>query len=129
MYSDRIMFLPGAVKGAEESEFQHPDQAVKIIWSLATDYWDGLQTGGGDPGPRVFGVKGYASKETEQLTADGRKARTFTVNGKRVLMEQHLKLGRGHSWTSDREVFRIYFAWVPRENKIYVGHIGRHLPL
>lgn len=129
LYSDRIMFLPGAVKGAEESEFQHPDQAVKIIWSLATDYWDGLQTGGGDPGPRVFGVKGYASKETEQLTADGRKARTFTVNGKRVLMEQHLKLGRGHSWTSDREVFRIYFAWVPRENKIYVGHIGRHLPL
>jgi len=100
-----------------------------MLMDLAKGYWDGLVAGGEDPGVRIFGAKSYSAKESANLTDDGRKARTFTLNGKRIFMEQHLKLGRGHSWVSDREILRIYFKWMPEEKRIVVGHIGEHLPL
>ena len=41
-------------------------------------------------------------------------------------MQEHIKIGSG---TSDRQHYiRIHFAWVGKENKYFVGHVGEHLP-
>jgi hypothetical protein len=43
----------------------------------------------------------------------------FTVNGKQEFVENHIK--------SLPKRYRIYF--LKKENKIYIGYIGKHLPL
>jgi hypothetical protein len=48
-----------------------------------------------------------------------KKYRMFTVNGKQEFVENHIK--------SLPKRYRIYF--LKKENKIYIGYIGKHLPL
>lgn len=127
-FGDRVIFLDSALTGARDSTYKHPEEILEILQLLATDYWDGLVAGGEDPGPRVFGDT-YSGRESSRLSKDGRRQRTFSVQGAPVLMERHLKLTRGYSKTTDTEVFRVHFEWFPDEKKIYVGHCGKHLPL
>lgn len=127
-FGDRVIFLDSALTGARDSTYKHPEEILEILQCLATDYWDGLVAGGEDPGPRVFGDR-YSGRESSRLSKEGRRQRTFSVQGTDVLMERHLKLTRGYSKTTDTEVFRVHFEWFPEERKIYVGHCGIHLPL
>jgi len=127
-YADRIEFLPSAIKGAQKSEYKHPPEVLDLLTRIVTDYWEGLMNGGDDPAIRVFGDQ-YAGHESKTLSKIGRDARTFTYKEKDYLMERHLKLTRGFSRTSDREVFRCYFEWFPEEEKFVIGHLGAHLPL
>ncbi|MCB4746654.1 MAG: hypothetical protein LGB68_05875, partial [Sulfurovum sp.] len=51
--------------------------------------------------------------------ANLRKFRLFTIDGEKVYFDNHLKnLSNG---------YRIYF--LEKEGKIYIGYIGKHLPL
>ena len=127
-YPGRIEFLPTAIKGADKSDYVRPVEVLDLLTLLVTDYWEGRVAGGEDPAARVFGDS-YAGHEGASLTTKGRNQRTFEVGGKSMLMEPHLKLTHGFSRTSDRNVFRIHFLWLGEEQKLVVGHCGKHLVL
>jgi len=94
---------------------------------LVTDYWQCLVDGGNDQQAKsVFGKNEYAAKEASTLINHGKSARIFAYGGEQFPMEKHLKYGVKDSET---ETMRIHFEWLPHEQKIIVGHCGKHLPL
>jgi hypothetical protein len=125
LFPDRIRILDSAKKSAEESiGFRATNDAFDLIWLLATDYWESLSTGGGDQqGKNLFG-NGFAQNEGQALSKDGKKRRTFIVDGRPILMEKHLKIGVKDSVY---ETLRIHFHWIAEKKLIVIGHCGKHL--
>lgn len=125
LFPGRITVLPSARVSANQSEgFRFPEQALDLLWKLATDYWAKLAGGEGDVEARkVFG-RAYAAKESQVLSTNGRRSRTFTWSGEDIFMEKHLKIGRKES---DAETFRVHFHWAAEQKRIIVGHCGPHI--
>lgn len=70
----------------------------------------------------LFSPQGFKFSPAESDTATtGRKGQkhTFTFDNKEILCEAHMRI-------TDSD--RIYFKGVPCEFKVYIGHIGKHLP-
>jgi hypothetical protein len=126
LYGDRIVFLPEARASAKKAaEFQRPERVAHLLWTLATDYFQALAAGRGDVEARkYFGKDDFAAKDKDNLSARGKKLRTFEWRGADHLMEMHLKDGNKFS---DAECLRIHFKWFPEERRIVVGHCGGHL--
>jgi len=130
LYPERVVFLETSIKSAKESDncrFEYANQAFELLHKLATDYWEMLADGQGDQNAhKVFGKNKYSSRESEKLSNDGEKCRTFTYQGKDIFMDKHLKIGVK---PSDAKTLRMHFEWLPGEQKIIVGHCGKHLKL
>jgi len=128
LYPDRLVVLDSAVTSAKESDrgnFQNGKKAVELLMNLVTTYWSALAEGRGDQEARaVFGRNGFAAKEADSLSSDGRSRRTFNHCGKQVFMEKHLKHGVKDSLS---ETLRIHFAWFEDRKEIVIGHCGKHL--
>jgi len=128
LYAERIVILDTASRSAKESDrggFQFGDKALTLLIKLADEYWVALHSGQADQhAKKAFGHKVYAVNEGQALSEDGRKRRTFMYKGKNILMEKHLRLGVKDSVA---ETLRIHFEWLAEEQKIIVGHCGRHL--
>jgi hypothetical protein len=125
LYSDRIFVLDSAYRSAANSkEFRHTGKAYDLLFGLANQYWDGMATGKGDGETRKIFGSAYAAKESEILSDDGVKRRTFLYNSKSVAMMKHLKIGVKDSVG---ETLRIHFEWIPTEKKIVIGYCGQHL--
>ncbi len=126
LFPDRLTMLPSAHASAKQSEgFRFPEQALDLLWKLATDYWAKLVGGQGDVEARkVFG-SAYAPKEAQSLSTSGRRSRTFTWNGEEIFMEKHLKVGVKDSAAT---TLRIHFHWAAGQKRIIVGHCGPHIP-
>jgi hypothetical protein len=125
LYPDRIVVLDTALKSAADSkDFKYKEKAFDLLWKMATDYWSVLAGGGGDTeARRVFGAA-YAAQESESLTTQGEKRRTFHYNGEPIGMFRHLKIGIKPSLF---ETLRVHFEWFAKEKKIVIGHCGCHL--
>jgi hypothetical protein len=125
VFPNRLEILDSAYESARESYgFKHRKKAFSLLWSLCTDYWTALSAGEGDvTARRCFGA-GYAAKESETLSAPGRKRRTFSCGGQELLMEKHLKIGVADNKT---ETLRVHFEWLADRKVIVVGHCGGHL--
>jgi hypothetical protein len=128
LFSDRIVVLDSAIESAKESDrggFLHGVRALELLVKLSTAYWSSLVTGTGDhQAKNVFGKNVFAAKEAETLSNQGRRRRTFDVYGKSALMEKHLKIGVKNS---SAETLRIHFDWLGPQQKIVIGHCGKHL--
>lgn len=128
LYSDRVAVLDTAYSSAKESDrggFQHGAKALQILKSLAEEYWLDIVAGKGDQQAKGrFGRNVFAAKESETISAEGRKRRTFRYKDVDILMEKHLKLGVKDSYA---ETLRIHFEWLPSEKLIVIGHCGKHL--
>jgi hypothetical protein len=72
----------------------------------------------------IFGKNGFAAREAETLSKDGRKRRTFQYDGREIFMEKHLKHGVKDSLS---ETLRVHFEWLPDKERILIGHCGKHL--
>ena len=122
------MILDTAYSSAKDSDrggFQHGDKALEMLKALADDYWSDLVAGKGDQQARSrFGKNGFAAKEAETLSAEGRKRRTFRYQEQDIVMEKHLKHGVKDSYA---ETLRIHFEWLPKDKIIVIGHCGKHL--
>ena len=122
------MILDSALSSATESDragFQRGAKALELLRTLAGDYWRTLVEGGGDQqGRQHFGKFGFAAKESDTLSVEGKNRRTFRYKGKDLLMEKHLKLGVKDS---PAETLRIHFELVQAERLIIIGHCGKHL--
>jgi hypothetical protein len=128
LYSDRVVILDTAYSSARDSDrggFQHGDKALDMLKALADDYWSDLVAGKGDQQAKSrFGKNGFAAKEAETLSAEGRKRRTFRYQEQDMVMEKHLKYGVKDSYA---ETLRVHFEWLPKDRKIVIGHCGKHL--
>ncbi|MBI5918705.1 MAG: hypothetical protein HY849_04955 [Nitrosomonadales bacterium] len=128
LYSDRIIFLETAKTSAKESDrggFRQGEKAFDLLQKLATEYWQQLADGKSDQQAKaVFGQNTYAANESDALSNEGKRRRTFCYRGREFLMEKHLKHGVKDSLA---ETLRVHFEWLAHEKKIIVGHCGKHL--
>lgn len=125
MYPDRVTILESAYKSAKESAtFKHRSRAFDLLWKLATVYRDAMHSGGGDSkAKQVFGDS-FAAKEAESISKQGLKRRTFLYGEQEIEMLKHLRIGVKDSVS---ETLRIHFHWDANEQRILVGHCGKHL--
>jgi len=128
LYPDRLVVLPEAWKAARQSaKFRKGREALRLLRSLATEYWEALQAGKGDAqARRIFG-NNYAAKESQTVENNKRakEARTFSYNGQAITMLKHLKIGTKDSLS---ETLRVHFEWIAKDGLIVIGHCGGHLP-
>lgn len=130
LFFDRIVVLESAYNSAKESDkagFRHGKKAFELLVRLGGDYWKALSEGRGDlVAKNVFGQDVYAANEASTLSGVGEKRRTFYYNEVPCMMLKHLKYGRKDSLA---ETLRIHFEWFADEQKIVIGHCGKHLDL
>jgi hypothetical protein len=128
LFPDRLVFLETAMASAKDSDrngFKLADKACELLHTLATDYWRALMDGKGDQQAKaVFGQNAFAANESDSLSNEGKKLRTFNYRGRDFIMEKHLKHGVKDS---KAETLRIHFEWMPSEKKLVIGHCGKHL--
>ena len=125
LFADRLVILDSAFASAREAKsFRFGKRALLLIWTLATDYWQSLADGQGDMQAKSAFRDAYAQNEGDLLSSEARKRRTFTYNGREYEMMKHLKLGAKDSIS---ETLRVHFEWIANEQKIVVGHCGKHL--
>lgn len=89
LYPERVVILDSALSSATESDragFQRGAKALELLRTLAGDYWRTLVEGGGDQqGRQHFGKFGFAAKESDTLSVEGKNRRTFRYKGKDLL--------------------------------------------
>ena len=124
VFPDRVTVLETAFDSAKESStFLHVEKAFDLLWRLATEYWEQLQSNGDTEARKLFGSS-YSAKEKTVLTNQGRERRTFAYCGERIQMDKHLKIGTADNAS---DTLRIHFEWIAAEKRIVIGHCGRHL--
>lgn len=128
LFPDRLVFLDtvmASAKEADRSGSKLAERACELLHTLATGYWSALNEGKGDQHAKgVFGKDAYAANESDSLSNEGKRLRTFTYRGQDFVMEKHLKHGVKDS---KAETLRIHFEWLPAEKMLVVGHCGKHL--
>jgi len=128
-FPDRLLFLPPAVKSAEE--FSHGSTA---------EVWDVLRAMAAVLHPLIFGQEGghvakrFQDKAGFELTLRDMKAnkrnqafarlRTVEYNQKVHDMTAHVK-GRSNK---PGETLRVHFFADYDQGKLVIGHCGEHLP-
>lgn len=128
LFPDRVIVLDTAAKAAAHHQaFRYGPEALELMYSLVTRYWERLAAGEGDGvARRVFPSRNFAAKESHTLSKEGRRARTFQLeDGREIFMEAHLKIQRG---PNPAESWRLHFEWLAEEKHIVIGHCGEHLP-
>lgn len=128
LFPDRLVFLDTAMASAKEADrngSKLAEKACELLHTLATGYWGALNDGKGDQHAKgVFGKDAYAANESDSLSNEGKRLRTFKYRGQDFVMEKHLKHGVKDS---KAETLRIHFEWLPAEKMLVVGHCGKHL--
>lgn len=125
LYPERVTVLDSAFTSARASAgFKHKLKAFHLLWKLITSYWEAMRGRGGDAiAKQVFG-EAFAAREAESISKQGIKRRTFPYNGQQVEMFKHLRIGIKDSAS---ETLRIYFYWDAKDQRIVIGHCGKHL--
>lgn len=126
-WPERIRVLSSAWDSATtHGHFPGGRDALRLMWLLATDYWDSKINGEGDiTASQIFG-RAFAAKESETTASNskGKKLRTFSFDGQDILMLSHLKIG-----TRKPRLWRCHFAWDSESQTIIIGWCGDHLDL
>jgi len=122
-----IIILDSALKSAERaSDYQNSDNLLAALCKLGDEFLSAFLEGGDNKAKLVFGTDIYAPKESEQTMNNPkcRRQRTFTYKGREIIMWRHLGWGVANN---TREGLRLYF-WIDKEDeKIIIGHCGKHL--
>ncbi len=127
VFPERLVVLKTAFTSAEESRpFREKKRAFNLLWKLMTDYYQMLCEGKPDAQARQIFGDDFSAKESETVekNAVARQLRIFTYNGTDYPMMAHLRIGTKDSVV---ETLRVHFRWFADEQKIVIGHCGRHL--
>jgi hypothetical protein len=128
LFPDRVVVLESAWVSAQESDsggFRRKTKAFELLWKFVTGYWEALDKGVGDQhAKQLFGHDGFAQNEGQALSNAGKRRRTFIYRNQEFSMEKHLKIGVKDSLS---DTLRVHFEWVATEQKLLVGHCGKHL--
>lgn len=126
-FPERLVVLPSAFASAHESRtFREKKRAFHLLWKLATDYYQTLCEGKPDAQARQIFGDDFSAKESETVekNAVARQLRIFTYNGNDYEMMAHLRIGTKDSVA---DTLRVHFRWFADEQKIVIGHCGKHL--
>lgn len=134
-YADALAVHPRAVKSAKESPFQDIAKAHTALLLLARYARERLEAAT-TPCARPVGARewfkqhqeeapwlDYAAHESRTTKTMWADERTIEHEGETLLIEQHLRVGRG----SARDLLRIHFAVHQGSGQVVVGHCGKHL--
>lgn len=128
LFPERVVILDSAWRSARDAaKFERGHLALQLLFKLATDYWVLLCNGGNDgQALRIFGTDNFAAKEskTTQKNTNARQLRTFLYKGQEIEMHAHLRIGVKESLA---QTWRAHFHWDAEEQRIVIGHCGRHL--
>ncbi len=127
LFPDRLVVLGSAFTSAHDSlKFERKATAFQLLFDLVTQYWEALHEGKGDVGARAIFGDAFAARESETVENSRRaiQLRTFIYKGKEIEMFKHLKIGVKDSVA---ETLRIHFYWDAEDQKVVIGHCGKHL--
>jgi len=127
LYPDRVIVLESALNSARDSAvFEDRARAFQLLLTLVTEYYVGLVEGNGDATARTIFGSSYSARESETVESNrrARRLRTFHYKGEGIEMMRHLKIG-----VADNKIntLRIHFHWDSDDQKIVIGHCGKHL--
>jgi len=134
-YAEAITVHPRALKSAKDSPFQDVDKAhtaLRLLARYARERLEATSTPGcRPPGAREWFKQhreeapwlGYAPHESKTSTTMWADERTLEHAGESLLIEQHLRIGKG----SPADLLRIHFAIHQASGQVVIGHCGRHL--
>jgi len=129
-----LSFNKTALSSAAESPYREPEKAFRALRVLALfgearrealrakrpvlpmNEWLSRYT-------RGAAWVSYAANESESTMNECGAERTIVVDGRKIPLYRHLKIGVGNA----NEHLRIYFEMVGDDERIVVGHVGRHL--
>lgn len=127
LYPDRVVVLQSAMSAAKHSDsakFIYVDRVFELLLLLAGDYWENLAGGGSAQTAKAcFGADSFSATEA-WMSTKGKQDRTFIYRGENVLMLTHLKVGVKDSLAT---TCRIHYEWFSDDQKIVIGHCGKHL--
>jgi hypothetical protein len=126
-FPERIVVLNSGFTSANESRtFREKKRAFHLLWKLATDYYQSLCEGKPDAQARQIFGDDFSAKESETVekNAVARQLRIFTYKGNDYEMMAHLRIGTKDSVA---DTLRVHFRWFADEQKIVIGHCGKHL--
>lgn len=127
-FGDGIVFLDSARKSASDfSSYNDPGKAYRALRAVA-EASDAKAKGGlGKSLPDFFRERGFEYQGSNDIAKDRRYKTSYTItyDGKRRVMEPHLKVDEA---TSPDQCMRIYWWDDPAANVFVVGQVGRHLP-
>lgn len=127
LWPGHLLVLDSAWSSADAvSGFELGEQLFEQLWLLATAFREQKLNGAPDRiAGRVF-AGSYAARESRTIEDNpkARRERTFSVNGRKVEMWQHLKIGFKDS---TNRTLRVHFHWDDELQQVVIGHCGKHL--
>jgi hypothetical protein len=127
-FSDRVILAERAVRGAKKSQYRDPEMVFRCLEHLATRYWE-MKTGKISVAAHeaaLATMPGVSLRGSAGATVAGEQGEAYfiTHKGRRVFLDLHLAKGGGFD---QRYCMRIYFAWLPDEQRVLVGDLPAHL--
>jgi hypothetical protein len=127
-FSDKVILAERAVRGAKKSLYRDPEMVFRCLEHLATRYWE-MKTGKISVAAHEAALStmpGVSLRGSAGATVAGEQGEAYfiTHKGRRVFLDLHLAKGGGFD---QRYCMRIYFAWLPDEQRVLVGDLPAHL--
>jgi hypothetical protein len=127
-FSDRMILAERAVRGAKKSLYRDPEMVFQCLEHLATRYWE-MKTGKISVAAHeaaLATMPGVSLRGSAGATVAGEQGEAYFIShkGRRVFLDLHLAKGGGFD---QRYCMRIYFAWLPDEQRVLVGDLPAHL--
>ncbi len=131
-YSDVIELHPDAIKSLKNDNRNIDWHKLCMMIHYLSGYTR-YRNGGGvainlsaarEYDPEESGYKAEPTGSGQGSTEIHRDKYTITVNGKDVLMDMHIKYGKGR----DDNMIRIYFYYDSESKKSIIGYLPDHLP-
>lgn len=118
----RLRFTEDCVRSAASSPFKNVRKVADLL-AAAQEVAQTMFTAGGDP-RKLFNERGFEFKPHISVTQRGKYKSdyTYTINGRRQIVEPHITVGRG----SPAECLSAYFA-IDKENGLFwFVRLGEH---
>lgn len=121
-----IVYADGFDKLVDECMYSQPTKLLQALKLLVDDYTSTINSGTPDSVAKNLIEPHYAANESPTTMSNERlkKMRSFTFNGKDIVMEQHLTIG---SMRDKAKTVQVYFAII---NELpHIGYVGEHLEI
>jgi hypothetical protein len=126
-FADVLRVYPSAREAAEASEFARPDEVLECLKAIAEfgrARFDGRQIGMPKTWFRERGFSHYRATESQTTRTMFAAERTFTNDGVRKQIFQHITLGGGDR----KNCLQVYFDADDETKTMDIGYCGAHLP-
>ena len=127
-YSDRMILAERAVRGAKKSLYKNPQTVYECLEHLATRYWE-MKTGKISVAAHdtaMMSLPGISLRGSAAPNIAGECGEAYFIayNGRRLFLDLHMAKGGG---MDQRYCLRVYFTWLPDEQRVLVGDMPAHL--